>query len=132
MARGRPAAAGEAVPAAGAMRALSDIRLRQNDQRALEAASKILRERFPVARLVLFGSKARGDDEEDSDIDLLILVDAEVDMSLRRRIREALYALQREMNVSFGEMIVAVKEWDEGIYQAMPIRIEIDREGALL
>jgi len=114
------------------MRALGDIRLSQNDQRAIEAASKVLRERFPVARLVLFGSKARGDDEEDSDIDLLILVDAEVDMSLRRRIREALYALQREMNVSFGEMIVAVKEWDEGIYQAMPIRIEIDREGALL
>ena len=53
-------------------------------------------------------------------------------MPLRRGIREALYALQREMNVSFGEMIVAVKEWDEGIYQAMPIRIEIDREGALL
>ena len=132
MVRGRRAAAGEAVPAAGAMRALSDIRLRQNDQRALEAASKILRERFPVARLVLFGSKARGDDDQDSDIDLLILVDAEVDMSLRRGIREALYALQREMDVSFGEMIVAVKEWDEGIYQAMPIRIEIDREGALL
>jgi len=114
------------------MRAVSDIRLRQNDQRALEAASKILRERFPVARLVLFGSKARGDDDQDSDIDLLILVDAEVDMSLRRRIREVLDALRREMDVSFGEMIVAVKEWDEGIYQAMPIRIEIDREGALL
>ena len=114
------------------MRALSDIRLRQNDQRALEAAAKILRERFPVARLVLFGSKVRGDDDEDSDIDLLILVDTEVDTALRRRIREVLDALRREMDVSFGEMIVAVKEWDEGIYQAMPIRIEIDREGALL
>ena len=132
MVRGRRAAAGEAVPAAGAMRALSDIRLRQNDQRALEAASKILRERFPVARLVLFGSKVRGDDDEDSDIDLLILVDTEVDTALRQRIREVLDALRREMDVSFGEMIVAVKEWDEGIYQAMPIRIEIDREGALL
>jgi predicted nucleotidyltransferase len=114
------------------MRALSDIRLSQKDRRAIEAASKILRERLPVARLVLFGSKARGNDEEDSDIDLLILVDADVDTALRRQIRNALYGVQREMDVFFGEMVVAAKEWDEGIYQAMPIHYEIDREGALL
>jgi len=35
-------------------------------------------ERLPLARLVLFGSRARGDNEPDSDVDVLVVIDGSV------------------------------------------------------
>ena len=37
--------------------------------------------KWPIERAVLFGSKARGDDDPDSDIDLLLITAEELDRS---------------------------------------------------
>jgi len=55
------------------MKTLDQIRLEPNERAAIEAAAAVLREKLPVTQVILFGSKARGDDEEESDIDLLLL-----------------------------------------------------------
>ena len=44
-----------------------------NDRAAVLEAAGVLADHLPVERVVLYGSKARGDDRPDSDIDLLIL-----------------------------------------------------------
>ena len=48
----------------------------ENEQRALAEYKDFLLHRFPhqIERLVLFGSKARGDSAADSDIDVLVLL----------------------------------------------------------
>src|SRR5713226_3178953 len=55
------------------MKTLTDVSLKPKDRRAIEAAARLLRDRFPVERIVLYGSKATGADVEESDIDLLLL-----------------------------------------------------------
>ena len=47
--------------------------LAANDRAAVLEAAECLAALLPVERVVLYGSKARGDDRPDSDIDLLIL-----------------------------------------------------------
>ncbi len=111
------------------MRTLDDLALRENDRRAIVAAQRTLREQFPVAAVVLFGSKARGDDTDESDVDLLVLTTRPCRWAEKRAMIAALGPLQREHAVVFSLLIVPQCEWTSGIYQALPIRDEIERDG---
>ena len=57
---------------------IANIGIDDNERNAVTAASKLLKEQFPVKNIVLFGSKARGDDDEESDIDLLVLLERKI------------------------------------------------------
>lgn len=111
------------------MRTLNDIPLRDNDRFAIQQAVKILREQFPVEKVILFGSKARGDDDSESDIDLLVLTSRPVAPAERDRMVDAMYALQLERGVVFSRLVVPLAEWDHGLYQVLPIHAEIERDG---
>ena len=61
------------------MKVRSLSQLSPNDRAAVIAYVKRIRSRFPgrIRAVTLFGSKARGDADAESDIDLFVLVDAE-------------------------------------------------------
>ena len=44
----------------------------KNESEAIEAAIRMLKSEFSVSKVILFGSKARGNHDEHSDIDLLM------------------------------------------------------------
>jgi hypothetical protein len=50
------------------MKTLADIALQENERRAIEAAARLLRAEFPVQQVILFGSKARGSGDDESDL----------------------------------------------------------------
>jgi len=52
-------------------------RIPENKRRALESFVKVLKEKYGdrIHKIVLFGSTARGEAEEESDIDVLVVVD---------------------------------------------------------
>jgi predicted nucleotidyltransferase len=114
------------------MKKLGDIRLGKEDRQAVEAAIAILRDRFPVRRVVLFGSKARGDSDADSDIDLLVLTERKLTWQERDAVTSALFELQLRMDVVLSTLVLSMEEWNGGFYQVLPIRGEIERDGAIL
>ena len=59
-----------------------ELNLKTNEKTALLELKKRLLERFHDMEIIIFGSKARGGYDKESDIDLLILVDAEVNTVL--------------------------------------------------
>ncbi len=111
------------------MRTLNDISLREKDRQAIERAAAILHERHPVEHIILFGSKARGDDDPESDIDLLVLTPRPVSPAEQDRITESLFDLQIELDVVISTLIVPTEEWRHGLAQVLPIRFEVDRDG---
>lgn len=111
------------------MRTLDQIKLASKDRAFIESAARSLRAALPVDRLVLFGSKARGEDSPESDIDLLVLTRGPVDSALRRQALDLLYPMELMEEKWFGLMLVSRDDWEHGLYQAMPIRAEIDRDG---
>jgi len=113
------------------MKSVAEIPLAPRDRRAIAEASSLLRRDFPVEEVILFGSKARGDDRADSDIDILILTTYPLDWRQRDAITDALYPLQLELERFFSPIIVSGEEWRHGVYQALPLRQEIDRDGAI-
>ncbi len=50
----------------------------------------------PNAQVILFGSRARGDERAESDWDLLVLTDYPVDLEKERQFRNHLYDLELE------------------------------------
>ena len=112
------------------MRTIREITLLDKDRRAVEMGAAILRRDFPVERVVLFGSKARGDDDAESDIDLLVLTSRRISPAEKSRMTEVLFDLELNLEVVISKLVVPVEEWEHGLYQVLPIRQEIEREGA--
>ena len=114
---------------AATMKNLDQIALSAADRKAIEAAADILRRQFPVSRVTLFGSKARGEDHPEADIDLLALTSRPLSVPEKSRAIALLLDLELAMTVVISVLFVPEEDWLHGLYQVLPIRTEIDRDG---
>ena len=111
------------------MKTISHITLKANDRKAIETAKDLLVQKYPVELIVLYGSKARGTDDAESDIDLLVLTTRELTWRERNAITDALYDIQLAQDVVISTLVVSKREWSEGRYSVLPIHDEIERYG---
>jgi len=96
---------------------------------ALRAAERILRQLFPVVSLQLFGSKSRGTDDPESDIDLLVLCSRALSWQERDALTDALFDVELEYDVVISTLVTTAADWDEGVFSVLPIHEEIARDG---
>jgi hypothetical protein len=87
---------------------------------------------WPVDTLVLYGSKARGDDTPESDIDLLVLTSRPLTPEELSRLRGAIRFIGLRHGTWPELYVRESSEWWHGVYQAAPIRKEIDAEGIVI
>ena len=84
------------------------------------------------ARIVLYGSRARGDASSDSDWDFLILLEGQVDNSRVERIRTRLYDIELESDQIISSVILDEQEWDHSPFKASPFHERVCAEGQSL
>ncbi len=113
------------------MRTLNDLALKDNDLCAVREASAILRSLFPVQKVILFGSKARSSDDDQSDIDLLVLTSRAVEQSEKDSMTDALFDIELQRAVVLNKLVVPLEQWEHGLYRVLPIHTEIERDGAM-
>lgn len=111
---------------------MDQVELSPDERSAIGDVVAILRERFPVTRVVLFGSKARGDSDAESDIDLLVLTSREVSSAEKDAIVDALFDTQLARRVVLSPLIVPEAQWKSALWRVMPIHGQIEREGVLV
>ena len=111
------------------MRTLDELGLSPNDEAAIKEARQLLFTQFPVERVVLFGSKSRGTDDDESDIDLLVLTSRELGWRERGAIVDALYDIQLRHDVVLSPLVVPTVEWEQGLFSVQPLHREIERDG---
>ena len=88
----------------------------------------LVKEIDPTADVILYGSRARGDEHPDSDWDILILVDAEVDLDYERMFRHKLYDLELETGEAFSITVYNRTDW-RSRYWMTPLFQNVSREG---
>ena len=111
------------------MKTIDDIDLTPGDRQAIEGAASLMRERFPVVRVILFGSKARGSSDLESDIDLLLLTSRPLDWRERDAITDVLFDVELQFDVVISTLVLPTEEWEQGPYLVLPIGDEIRRDG---
>ena len=85
----------------------------------------------PDAEVILYGSRARGDESNDSDWDILVLTDYQVNSGIERRFRNKLYDLELETGESFSVFAYSKYDW-RSIQKATPFFQNVSREGIIL
>ena len=111
------------------MRTLDDLSLKDNEREAIREATRMLKEKFPVKEVILFGSKARGDDDPESDIDLLLLTTRPIHWRERHSIVEALFDIEMKYDVVISIIVNSVNDWQTGFSSLLPIHEEITQKG---
>ena len=104
--------------------------MRQNAAAALQDLKLSLVALFgPQVELKLFGSVARGDDRDSSDIDVLVLLPGHVDHAIEERVFDAAYDLELRHSVVFGVVVYEKAFWDSELAAGMFLHRSIAREG---
>lgn len=111
------------------MRTIDHVALKGRDRAAIAAAVELLRRMFPVDRVVLFGSKATGKDDAESDIDLLVLTSRPLSWRERNAMTDALFDIQLDSGVVISTLAISSTDWNVGRYSVLPIHAEVERYG---
>ena len=114
------------------MRAFEELKLKRNEKAAIKEATRILKKRFPVKEVILFGSKARGDSDQESDIDLLLLTANPLHWKERHGIVDAHFEVEMKNDVVISIIVNTLHDWNDGICTVLPIHEEINREGVAM
>ncbi len=114
------------------MKNLEQLKLKDFEKQALKELKEKIKEKFTDAEIILYGSKVRGDFDEESDIDLLILIDGEVNSKVEEEISKIAYEIELEYDVIFGKIVESKNFWNSNLAKAMPLHQNIDKESVLL
>lgn len=114
------------------MKKLADLALAQNVRDALRVAQERLNREFNVERVVLFGSVVRGMADEESDVDILIVLREPPGHPVRNRISNIILDINLEHDTNLSGLVVDQKAWDEGFVSVLPIHEAVEREGISL
>ena len=101
------------------------------DRGLLQRIKRVVNDAEPGARVILYGSRARGDAVADSDWDLLVLLDGPVEHKRADAVRDRIYLLELSEDECpvLSTIVRGKEEWDSPQYSAMPLHANVEREG---
>ena len=113
------------------MKRLENIDMPKREREAIETAFSHIKKRFPLEKTVLFGSKARGESDAYSDIDILFITSRSLHWREEKAIIDILFEIGMEYDVIFSPLFATDDEWSGGDFTEFPIYSEIIKDGAI-
>ena len=107
------------------------MKLAENEERALKQLRGDLFARYPIIDLRLYGSKARGEGRQDSDLDVMIEL-PDYDRAIVEEIDDIVYRINLEHDVFISALVFGKDELEEGPMSEAPIYKAIQSEGVPL
>jgi uncharacterized protein len=106
-----------------------------NNSTLIQAISEIkqkIKVKYSVIDIILFGSAARGESDEESDIDILIITAEPMTRFKRHEITDIVFDINLQYSTNFSTLVVDQKSWETGMVSYMPVHDEITRDGIYL
>ena len=102
--------------------------LKPNELEALRKLKDALARDFQLVELRLFGSKARGDSDPESDIDVLIIL-KDINREIRKRVSVLCCDLSIDHHVVITPILYSLSEFNSGRTRVTPFYRNVEREG---
>jgi uncharacterized protein len=108
-----------------------------SDQAKQNHALKELKDRllneFDIQEIILFGSAARGEADNESDCDLLILTSHPVKTRFdRHKITDAVFEINLCYDTNFSSLVIDRASWEVGPISVLPVHEQILKQGVAI
>ena len=115
------------------MKRLEEHNTMSSEERTLlTRCRESIRSLDPDAEVILYGSRARGTAQADSDYDLLILVNGAMDPQVEARFRQRLFPIELETGKVLTIIAFSQSEWNTPLYRVMPFHQNVENDGVVL
>jgi predicted nucleotidyltransferase len=101
-------------------------------ERILGTFKALLAMRVPVRRVILFGSRARGDADPQSDLDVVVILEDSAGPEARAAVSECAWEAGFEHGIVVAPVVFTRKEWEEGPERESLLVKAVEAEGVVL
>ncbi|MBW1991033.1 MAG: nucleotidyltransferase domain-containing protein [Deltaproteobacteria bacterium] len=84
------------------------------EKQVLDKFKALLQQRLPRHQIILFGSRARGDAEPYSDLDVLVLIDGVVDEAIREWVSDCAWEAGYAQGLVIVPVVFSRTQWEQG------------------
>ena len=102
------------------------------DRDILIRLKEIVRVIIPTATVLLYGSVARGAQDEESDYDVLILTDAPLSTKEEDAVTDAVYDLELEQGIVVSTLFYTKNFWAAPLAQVLPFHQRVREDGVVI
>jgi uncharacterized protein len=111
------------------MKQLEHIHLTPFQVQGLTELLRKLYDQFHVVSVILYGSVARGETDEESDIDLLILTAEPLSGLARYDITDVVFDVNLRYGTNFSTLVLDQYAWETGAVAVLPLKESILQDG---
>ena len=108
---------------------LEHIHLTPCQDEALTELLRRLYDQFHVVSVILYGSVARGEADEESDTDLLILTAEPLSRPARHDITDVVFDVNLRYGTNFSTLVLDQDAWETGAVTVLPLKEAIMQDG---
>lgn len=111
------------------MQSVDTLLLKDFELYALQVLTASIRAHLDVEGIFLFGSVVRGEADEESDIDLLVVSREKLSRNNRHEVTDLAFEVNLHYGTNFSTLVVDKESWMRGAVSVLPLHEEILREG---
>ncbi|HOL21979.1 MAG TPA: nucleotidyltransferase domain-containing protein [bacterium] len=104
------------------------LNLKENELKAIRELKKILSTRVRIVDFKIFGSKVRGNDTSDSDIDIMLVIE-KVAPKIVSELDRIIFEINLKYDTFISSIIIGKDEIEKGPMSESPIYKTIQKEG---
>jgi len=103
--------------------------MNNDSEKILAQLKRLLADKVPLYQIILFGSRARGDDASDSDMDVLVVLDVPVTRVSRDIVLDCAWEAGFDAGIVIVPIVVSHDAWENGPEHESLLAQSIRKEG---
>ncbi len=101
----------------------------ETEKGILARFKKALQEKLRVSDVIIFGSRARGDTDEYSDLDVVVVLDEDLTDSIRDHVSDCAWHAGFDQGIVVVPVLFSSREWQMGAVRNSLLAKAVEAEG---